>query len=297
MSMFKKSVAARENVKLKIGLAGPSGSGKTYSALQLAYGIAQDWSKITVVDTENDSAKYYADMGPWEHVPFDPTKIERGYHPYNWIKAIKFVESDPKTEVLILDSISHEWDGKGGVLDIIDDINKGFAGWKMATPIHNEFIDAVRLSPLHIIATMRTKTDYVVEQNDKGKMEPKKVGLKVNQREGVDYEFGIVFDVAINHYAKASKDRTGLFMPRKEFKITPEVGKELLAWANGGVEAKKPGIYTGEEDQQKIIKGLLAKSKVPDSLWPEVDTRLRGRPSSDWKAAVAEAETAAGAFQ
>jgi hypothetical protein len=279
--MFKKSVATRENVKLKIGLAGPSGSGKTYSALQMAYGIAGDWSKVAVCDTENDSAKYYAGLGHWEHIPFDPTKVAKGYHPHNWVKLIEFVEQDPKTEVLILDSISHEWDGVGGILDIVDDMNKGFAGWKAATPMHNAFIDAIRLSRLHVIATMRTKTDYVVETNEKGKSQPKKVGLKVNQREGVDYEFGIVFDIAINHYATASKDRTGLFAPRKEFKITPEIGKELVTWATSGEEPKKASIYDGSEAQQTIVKGILQKKKVPEQYWADVDRLLRGKPSTE----------------
>ena len=220
------------------------------------------------------------------------------------MKLIKFVESDPKTTVLILDSISHEWDGKGGILDIVDDINKGFAGWKMATPMHNEFIDAMRLSRLHVIATMRTKTDYVVETNDKGKATPKKVGLKVNQREGVDYEFGIVFDIEINHYAKSSKDRTGLFAGRKDFKITPAIGKELLEWATSGVEAPPPPavltskavldkaqgryeraadvekaaeIYEETVDQEKRLCAILEKKGIEPAIWEAVSELLIGK--------------------
>lgn len=262
--MFQKSVAARESVKLKIGLAGPSGSGKTFSALQLAYGIAGDWSKIAVVDTENSSALYYAGLGPWDHIPFNPDNIRDGYHPNNWVRAIEFVEADPKIEVLILDSITHEWEGRGGCLQILEEINKGFAGWKTVTPLHNRFLDAIRLSPLHVIATMRTKQDYVVEQNEKGKATPKKVGLKTQQREGTDYEFGIVFDIEINHFAKTSKDRTGLFADRPEFRISPETGKELLAWSNSGAQPKAAEVYAGTDQQRLRLSDLFSELEVVD---------------------------------
>lgn len=308
MSMFKKSVAAREKVKIMVGLAGPSGSGKTYSALQMAFGITGDWSKITVIDTENKSALYYAgeQTGPWEHVDFPPT-IDRGYHPENWIKILDFVESDPKTEVVVLDSITHEWEGSGGCLELVDELARSSrtsafsGGWKIVTPLHRAFIDRMRNGRLHVIATMRSKQDYVVETNDKGKAVPKKVGMKTIQREGTDYEFGLVFDVEMNHYATASKDRTGVFAPRAPFKINAETGKELLAWANSGIEApsKKPG-FSGSDEQKKIIGAHLAARKVPESFWPEVFKGLLGRPATDLDAVITEvrsAPVAAGVFE
>lgn len=307
MSMFKKTTAAREKVKIMVGLAGPSGAGKTYSALQMAYGITGDWTKVTVVDTENKSALYYAGerTGLWEHVDFPPT-VDRGYHPENWVKMLDFVESDPKTEVVILDSITHEWEGAGGCLELVDELGKAArgnafsGGWKIVTPLHRAFIDRMRHGRLHVIATMRSKQDYVVETNDKGKAIPKKVGMKTIQREGTDYEFGIVFDVEMNHYATASKDRTGLFAPRAPFKINVETGKELLAWANSGIDAPKvdkPGTYTGAEDQQKIVRAKLAQQKVPEDLWPEIDQRLRGRPMAELKMAYEEAKNTAMVFR
>lgn len=270
--MFKIATAVRENVKLKLGIAGPSGAGKTYSALQLAYGITGDWSKVAVGDTENKSALYYSAMGPWRHIPFDPNLVDGGYHPNNYAALIRFAEQQPGVEVLVLDSISHEWEGKGGCLDLVDQIGKGFASWKSVTPLHNGFMDSMRLSPLHIIATMRSKQDYVVEQNDKGKATPRKVGLKSIQREGVDYDFGIVFDVDTNHFARSSKDRTGLFMPRGEFKITPAVGQELLAWSSSGAEAAAPvpEIYDGRDGHKKLLLEVARKESMLGRHMPDI---------------------------
>lgn len=298
MMQFTKSVARREQVKLMIGLTGPSGAGKTFSALQMAYGITGDWKKIAVADTENKSSLYYAgeQTGDWQHIPFPPT-MPQGYHPHNWCQLIRFAERDPSIEVLILDSISHEWEGAGGCLDLVDRIAKGFAGWKAVTPLHNDFIDTMRHSRLHIIATMRSKTDYVVEQNDRGKQAPRKVGLKSSQREGTDYEFGIIFDIEISHLATASKDRTGLYAARGPFMITPETGRELLRWANSGeapalaqppapgtipVAAKGDSVYLGEdESERRWLMEKLKAAKVAEALWKTVHERMRNRPRSD----------------
>ena len=276
--MFEIKKAERSQLSLMLALEGPSGSGKTYSALKLAYGITGDWQDIVVADTENNSATYYADMGPWNHLAF-PSTVPNGYHPNNWIKLIDAVEKSG-AKVLILDSISHEWQGVGGCLEIVDKVGKGFSGWKTVTPLHRKFIDRMRESPLHIIATMRTKSEYVVQENAKGKAEPKKVGLKADQREGTDYEFGVIFDISIEHYATTSKDRTGLFADRGPFKISDDVGKELIAWAKSGkthepVPQPKPDlvqepapeemtvpIYTGTSEQKTLLVEVFDKCKV-----------------------------------
>lgn len=262
--MFTKTVAEREKVKLMIGLTGPSGSGKTYSALQLAYGITGDWKKIALVDTENKSSLYYAGekTGEWQHIDFPPT-IPGGYHPTNWIKAIEYVESDKDIQVLILDSISHEWNATGGSLDLQTKFGGKFQDWAKVTPLHNAFVDKMRHSRLHIIATMRSKQDYAVEQNEKGKSTPRKVGLAPVQREGTDYEFGIILDIQINHYCEASKDRTGIFAGRGPFQITADTGKELLTWANQGksVAPKSQNPSTFSQDNPKHMEWFKATLK------------------------------------
>lgn len=258
--MFSAHIAAKEKLKVMIGLSGPSGSGKTYSALQLAFGIAGDWGKIALADTENKSALYYAGKptGIWLHIPFDET-ARGGYSPQNWIKLITYAESLP-IDVLILDSVSAEWEGVGGCLDLIESLGKGknaFAGWKTVTPMHRAFIDRMRHSRLHIIATMRSKQDYVVESNEHGKQVPKKVGTKSIQREGTDYEFGIILDIDMSHFATSSKDRTGLFAERHPFKIDEDTGKELLAWANAGVDSEPPKPAAGfDPTNDDHIRGM-----------------------------------------
>jgi hypothetical protein len=286
---FTKQVAARERVKLMLGLTGPSGSGKTYSALQLAYGITGDWSKITLADTENKSALYYAGdkTGPWEHVDFSPDR-PGAYSPVNFISLIEWAEKDPKTEVLIIDSISHEWEGAGGCLELVEAKGTGFAGWKAVTPLHRRFIDTMRNSRLHIIATMRSKTDYVVETNDRGKSAPKKVGTKSTQREGTDYEFGLIFDVEMSHYATASKDRTGLFANRGPFKISKETGAELLQWANSGVTPSEK-IYSSHDVTKKHwLADQLAYLEVPKDRWKEISDALEGQPESQMEIIAAK---------
>lgn len=292
---FQLKRAERKKAQLKIGLAGPSGSGKTYSALLLAKGLVGNWEKVAVIDTENGSADLYSHLGAYNTLQIDPP-----FEPEKYIKAMHAC-TDAGMEAIIIDSMSHEWGGQGGILDYKEALGGKFSDWKKATPRHQSFIDAILQCPAHVIACARVKTDWAVEQNEKGKAAPRKLGLKVEQRDGIEYEFTVAFRLTHMNMAESDKDRTGLFAGKPDFKITEETGKALADWANSGAavpaaEQKKPGIYTGEEDQRKIINGLLAKNKVPERLWPEVDTRLRGRPSSDWKLAVSETQTAAGAF-
>jgi hypothetical protein len=266
--VFKKSTATKEQVKLMIGLTGPSGSGKTFSALQLAFGITKDWSKIALADTENRSALYYAGekTGKWDHIPFE-SSIKDGYSPNNWINLISYAESDPKTEVLILDSISHEWNGLGGCLQLVEAYSRSqkgntFTPWKIVTPLHDAFVDKMRNSRLHIIATMRSSTEYSVEKNENGKTAPKKIGLKPTQRDGIDYEFGILFDIDIAHYAIASKDRTNLFYSRPPFQINPEVGELLTSWAKDGLEKRDEVETKPERSIRQMFKEDLGMNEV-----------------------------------
>ncbi len=245
--MFRIETAKKEQVKLMIGLVGPSGSGKTLSALKLAHGIAGDWEKVLLVDSENKSSLNYAGArtGDFKIINFDPAFDRLGFNPANWIKVIEIAEKDPSIEVLILDSISHEWIGKGGCLELMDQVTKAsrsqnsFTAWKEVTPKHNAFIDKMRNSRLHIIATIRSKQEWVIEKDEKtGKNAPKKVGMKPEQRDGIEYEFSILFDVNMEHYATTSKDRTGLFFDRA-FIIDETIGAEISAWSKDGRSAEE----------------------------------------------------------
>ena len=257
--MFQANKAERHKLKLMIGLDGPSGSGKTFGALEIARGLAGSWDKVLVVDTENGSASYYADSrrDGFLHVNYTPDAMPDGYSPRNWVKLLDWIAKEhPSVEAVVLDSISHEWEGEGGCLELADKYGyKGntFTGWKTVTPLHRAFIDKMRHAPFHVVATIRSKTEYSLEKNDKGKSVPKKLGMKGVQREGMDYEFGVIFSVDIGHLASSTKDRTGLFSDRAPFKITESTGEELRAWANSGtVEPPKKETMPEASTPQKL---------------------------------------------
>ncbi|MFA5534209.1 MAG: AAA family ATPase [Mariniphaga sp.] len=219
--------AHRKQAKIKLALQGTSGSGKTMSALLLASGITT-WNKIAVIDTENHSADLYAHLGD-----YNVLQLSKPFTPERYIKAIEVCEQ-AEMEVVIIDSITHEWDGSGGILDLHGNMaGNSFTNWSKITPRHNAFVQKILESDCHIISTIRTKSDYTLTDKN-GKMVPEKVGLKGIQRDGIDFEFTIVLDLDIKHNAVASKDRTGLFMDKPEGIITPEYGKRILEWCNAG---------------------------------------------------------------
>lgn len=244
---FQLNVAVRAKSKLRVGLFGPSGSGKTMSALRLAKGITGDWSKIALVDTERGSGALYANSthkDPFTKQEFEVGKYLHGrvdapFTPEKYIEAIRFCES-AGAEVIIIDSISHEWDGRGGILDIHAALpGNSFANWAKVTPRHNAFIDSILESNAHVICCGRSKQEYVLSEqsrNGKNVQVPEKVGMKAITRDGFDYELTLAFDLDIRHNALSSKDRTSLFADKPEFVINDETGKQLIAWMDTGVD-------------------------------------------------------------
>ena len=233
--MLQLKKATRKQVKLRLGLSAVSGGGKTYSALLLAYGMTNDWTKIAVIDTENSSASLYSHLGE-----FNVIDLQAPFTPERYIEAIKACE-DGGMEVIIIDSVTHEWDGKGGILDISNSMNgNSYTNWAKLTPRHDAFINSVLQSNCHVITSVRRKQDYELTKNDNGKVVPVKVGLKEITREGFEYELTLNLNIEMNHHATASKDRTGLFIDKPEFVITPETGKLLIDWCNSGEVVKTP---------------------------------------------------------
>lgn len=222
--------AEKKKVKLKVGFSGPSGYGKTYSALLMAYGVTGDWTKIAVVDTENKSASLYADLGPFQTIDFEPP-----FSPERYIDAIRMCEK-AGIEVCIVDSISPEWDGVGGCLQIQERLGGRYQDWAKVTPRHTAFVQEILQSNMHVFVTIRKKQDYEMS-NENGKAKVIKLGLREIQKEGFEYELTLNFELLNDkHLAKASKDRTGLFMDVPEEIITPATGKKLVDWANSGVD-------------------------------------------------------------
>jgi len=257
--LFKK--AERSRVYLKIGFSAPSGCGKTYSALLTAYGLCGDWSKIALIDTENGSGELYSSLGEYSVCALRPP-----FTPDKYIEAINLA-ADNGFSVLIIDSLSHAWNGEGGLLEMQDKAARAsksgnsYTAWRDITPLHNKLVNTILQSQIDIIVTVRAKSDYVINQ-DGGKTTIKKIGLAPIFREGLEFELTTFFDLSIDHIATASKDRTGQF-DGKNFIPTAETGKIFNAWRNSGVEPVKsakaedkpfPEQATPSADQIAILK-------------------------------------------
>ena len=260
--------ASRKKVKIKLGLSAPSGFGKTYSALLLGKGLVGSYEKIVVIDTENESASLYSHLGDYSTLP-----LNAPYTPERYIQAIDACIK-AGFELIIIDSITHEWNGKGGCLEIVESLGGKYQDWAKVTPRHSAFIDKIIQSDIHIITTVRNKQDYDMTKEQNGKVKVEKVGMKQETREGFEYELTISLDIINDkHLCKAGKDRTGLFMNAPEFVITEETGKKILEWCESGevVDTKKlPEIkakFEKSKDKSKFLKTAkeLMQSKYLDA--------------------------------
>lgn len=218
----------RSQARIRLGVQGPSGSGKTYSSLLLAFGLCNDWSKIAVIDTENQSADLYSHLGEYNVLPINPP-----FTPERYIEAIQICESN-SIEVIIIDSLSHEWEGEGGILEIHAMMaGNSFTNWSKITPRHNSLIQKILTSNAHVIATIRSKQDYLITEKS-GKSVPEKVGMKGVQRDGLEYDFTIMLELDIYHNTHVSKDRTQLFKKNSPFKIDQNTGVLIAEWCSKG---------------------------------------------------------------
>lgn len=223
--------ASRKKAKIKLGLSAVSGGGKTYSALLIAFGLCEDWTKITVIDTEHMSAELYSDLGDYNVIQLEPP-----FSPERYIEAIKACEN-AGMEVIIIDSITHEWDGKGGILNIADGMTgNSFTNWAKLTPRHQAFIDAILQSKCHVITTVRRKQDYEMGKDSSGKATVTKLGLKEITREGFEYELTVNLELDVKHNAISTKDRTGLFADKPHFIPSVETGRMIRQWCEAGKE-------------------------------------------------------------
>ena len=249
MSLILKK-ATRKQVKLRLNISAPSGAGKTYSALRMAHGITNDWSKVAVIDTENGSASLYSHLGEFSTIDLAPP-----FTPEKYTEALK-VCVDAGMEVVIIDSTTHEWTCLIEENEMLaQSMFKGnsWAAWSKTTPRHDKFINSILHSNVHIITCTRSKTETVQEN---GKV--KKVGMKDLQREGWEYELTISLNIDRDtHMAIPSKDRTNLFEGKNPFLITEETGKQIAEWCNSGDSEIKVAINEMELvatiDELKII--------------------------------------------
>lgn len=270
--VFRK--ARRQQAKLRLAITGPSGSGKTYGALLLAKGLG---GMIAVIDTEHGSASLYDKLAE-----FDTLNLEPPYRPERFIEAIKAAE-EAGYDTIIIDSITHEWSGPGGCLEMNEEIARSkfrgntWSAWSETNTRHRAFIDAILASRCHIIATMRSKTE-TAQVDEGGRKVVKKLGMKSEQRDGAEYEFTVVLDLVHDgHFATASKDRSLLFQGDPK-PITVETGRRLLDWLNGGVfpdEAStlpaQPSPGTAPETMATKSQGLLIQKLHAEAIQKRAD--------------------------
>lgn len=250
---MKLQQAKRSSSPMKLLISGPSGSGKTFSALQLAKGLVDNWEDICIIDSENGSADLYSHLGGYNVVRF-----EAPFHPNRYIEAINLaVEAGMKC--IIIDSISPIWSGKGGCLELHEKatnsmkVPNSFAAWASVTPLYQSFIDTVVSCHVHLIATARSKTDYVLAERN-GKQIPQKVGMAPILKDGTEYDFSIHLELDQQHQAHCSKDRTGLFMDQSPFVISAETGIRILRWCNSSGEDGLEGKISQCSSMSELIK-------------------------------------------
>lgn len=252
--------ATKQQAKLRLALIGLAGSGKTYSALSIAQHLVPG-GKIAVIDTERGSASLYADR-----FTFDVLDLER-HGPEHYVEAIEAAEG-AGYDVIVIDSLSHAWAGKDGALEQVDKIAKregksnNFTAWRDVTPKHNKLVDAVVSSKCHVIATMRSKMEYVLEKDEKtGKSAPRKVGLAPIQRDGLDYEMTVVGDMNLDHALIISKSRCEA-VPVGEIIERPgeKLAKTLRDWLNSGAApASRPAPTPAPQPVADALGDVFAK--------------------------------------
>ena len=265
--MFKP--ATKKQSKLRLAISGPSGSGKTYSALSIASALGK---RIAVIDTEHGSASLYADKFSFDTLDLD------SFSPETYVAAIE-AANEAKYDVLVIDSLSHAWMGKDGALEQVDTAAKksgsknSYFAWRDVTPKHNALVEAMLQSNAHIIATMRSKTEYSTDKDDKGKVTPKKIGLAPIQREGMEYEFTVFGELDLDHNLNITKSRCSAIAGKLVEKPGKQLADVLKAWLETGApaEAPKPKLVLAEAETDvddsraqsplTVVSGLIANAK------------------------------------
>ena len=262
---FQVKKAKREKIYVKIALMAPSGGGKTYGSLRLATGMAEEIkketgkdAKILMANTEQKRGYYYAN-----EFDYDIVDIDAPHNPEKYVELIEFAVSEGY-DILIIDSTSHEWEGKGGCLELQQQAGGTYQAWAKVTPRHNKFITAIADSPIHIIATMRGKDQYEVSKDDRGKTSVQKLGVGAKQRDGFEYEFTCTFTVdQKTHMAEPQKDNTHIFENDNATLLTETHGQKIIKWANtSDIEPTRPKFTattaSAEDDISAIKKEIIS---------------------------------------
>ena len=265
MANFVVRKAKREKIFTKVALIGPSGSGKSYGALRLATGMAREIKKetgkdasILVANTESKRGNYYAN-----EFDYDIVDIDAPHNPEKYVDVINFAVEQGYA-ILIIDSSSHEWEGKGGCLELQQQAGGTYQSWAKVTPRHQKFINAIADSPIHIIATMRGKDQYEMNKDEKGRTQVQKLGVGAKQREGFEYEFTCSFLIdQKTNTSEVQKDNTHIFEHETSILLSEDHGEKIIKWANSGEGytpvVRQPDPEDTAEDITAIKKQIVAR--------------------------------------
>lgn len=264
--------ATRKKSRLRLAIDGVSGSGKTFTALRFATALGQ---KIAVINSESGAVEKYLGLAP-DGVPFEFDVCElHDFAPTSYTQAIQ-AAGQAGYDVLIIDSLSHAWAGSGGALEIKD--KKGgnsFTAWKDVTPMQNKMIDAILTSPCHVIATMRSKQEHLIDVDERGKQTIRKVGVKPVQRDGMEYEFDVYCSLDNDHTLRVTKSRCPSIDGAVIVKPSSLFLSPVVDWLNDGVEVPAEHYAPSENDllkfekQQKAAAKAAAPKKTVDQLLAE----------------------------
>jgi len=269
--------AQRSKAFLKLGMSAPSGGGKTAGSLLIAYGLMKEkypkatdkeiWAKIAIIDTENGSGELYvnSEIANTKIGEYNAITLTAPFEADKYTNALELCENN-SIEVAIIDSTTHLWSGEGGLLEQQGNAAKrtgnSYTAWREITPQHNRFVEKMLQSQLHVIATMRSKQEYVQEKDSStGKTTVRKLGMEPEQRKGMEYEFTTFFEINAEHEAFGSKDRTSLF-DQKTFPITPKVGQQLMKWLDGGVTTESVVVATHSANKAESAANI--KTEIID---------------------------------
>lgn len=282
--------AVREKMKVPIMLMGASGSGKTVGALLIAKGIIWEmfpnlsdeerWEKIAVIDTEHKRSTLYAGMEIGDQLigNFLVYDLEEPFSAERYAKAFSECK-EAGCEVIIIDSITHAWSGKDGILDKVNRYGGKFSDWNKVKPDEQMLIKLFLDTDVHVIATVRSKQGYEVVRNDEGKIEIEKIGLKAEQKDSLEYEFAIAFQLYQNHTAEAMKDNSNSFDSR--IIITEETGKQIYRWAEKGIDVKAIERQKRKEALERINE-LINSSEERKEKMERIKISMNGKPIEEY---------------
>lgn len=278
---MKFTKATKQQSRLRLALYGPSGSGKTYTALTIGAALGKP---VALIDTERGSASKYAG----DVADFDVLELE-SFEPAKYIAAIR-AAAEAKYPTLVIDSLSHAWMGKGGLLDQADAKGGRFDAWKALTPQQHALVDAILAYPGDVIVTMRTKTEYVVEKDERGKSAPRKVGLAPVQKDGVEYEFDIAASLDVENTMHVEKSRCPALSGAIIRKPGAAVAKALRDWLSEGAprvpDAPKsePRATGGDKLTVDLLRSLLGRDAFEGAIKRAVEEKIvsRGEAKDMW---------------